>query len=92
MNSTLAFTEVKSARGQTDHDKEFGQTEEAYILTQGGMCMSAHMGENALTNQQITALCVSIKIGVYKSLHEKGLLTDSQLNSLINQNRKDVRR
>ncbi|MEL7657544.1 MAG: hypothetical protein AAGU75_16740 [Bacillota bacterium] len=36
-----------------------------------------------LTPEQEQQFCVSMKIGIYKELHKKGLLTDAQLNRLI---------
>ena len=37
----------------------------------------------SLTPEQEQRFCSAVKIGIYKELHKKGLLTDMQLNQLI---------
>ncbi len=63
-----------------------GQGSKEYTLTEGVMQMD--ISSIALTEEQSKKFIKSIKVGVFKQLHKKKLLTDEQLNILIINNRK----
>lgn len=63
-----------------------GQNPSAYTFNEGVMQMD--ISSIALTEEQSKKFIKAIKLGVFKQLHKKKLLTDEQLNILIINNRK----
>lgn len=59
-----------------------GQNQAPYTSSKGVMGV-----ENAFREEQLSQFKKIIKIGVYKQLHQKKMLTDAQLNELIKINR-----
>lgn len=62
-----------------------GQNQVTYTSTKGVISMVNN--KNKPTEDQLTMFKKAIKVGVYKELHQKKMITDEQLNELIKINR-----